>query len=52
MVEAMQVPGGEVVYAKLAGVDHFMFGEWSVIGPLMLAFLERHLHPSTWTGSG
>ena len=45
MVDALQVAGVEVVYAELAGVVHFAFSNWSVIGPLMLAFLERHLHP-------
>jgi hypothetical protein len=28
----------------LANVDHGS-SSWSVIGPLMLAFLERQLHP-------
>ena len=47
LVTALHEAGVEVVYAELAHVDHFTFTEWRVIGPLMLAFLDMHLHPTT-----
>lgn len=45
MVAALQAAGVEVVAAELAWVTHFDGNTWSVVSPLLLGFLERHLHP-------
>jgi acetyl esterase/lipase len=50
LAAALQAAGVEVVYAELAGEDHFSVGAWAVTGALTLAFLDRHLHPERTVG--
>jgi acetyl esterase/lipase len=45
LVTALQDAGVEVIYAELANVDHSLVVYWPVTGPLVLAFLDRHLNP-------
>jgi dipeptidyl aminopeptidase/acylaminoacyl peptidase len=49
MVDALHTAGVETVYVEYPSVDHFdwIFGaeRWSLVGPMSLAFLERHLNP-------
>jgi dipeptidyl aminopeptidase/acylaminoacyl peptidase len=45
LVTALQEAGVEVVYAELAYESHDSVADWNVTGPLVLAFLQRHLSP-------
>jgi acetyl esterase/lipase len=45
LLAALQDAGVEVVYAELAGERHLSVGDWTRTGPLVLAFLDRHLDP-------
>ncbi|MBA2598380.1 MAG: prolyl oligopeptidase family serine peptidase [Chloroflexia bacterium] len=45
LVTALHEAGVEVVYAELVGEDHFTVADWTRTGPLVLAFLNRHLDP-------
>lgn len=46
LVAALNEAGVEVIYAELAGEDHFTIAEWERTGPLVLAFLDRQLRPA------
>jgi acetyl esterase/lipase len=45
MVAALHDAQVEVVYVVVPRVDHGGIGQWSLVGPLALAFLGMHLHP-------
>jgi acetyl esterase/lipase len=45
MTEALHEAGIEVVYAEFPGVGHIPLIEWTLMGPLTLAFLGQHLRP-------
>ena len=45
LVTALQEAGVEVIYAELVGEDHFSIFDWTLSGPLVFTFLDRHLDP-------
>jgi acetyl esterase/lipase len=51
MVDALHTAGVETVYVEYPSVDHFYWiiggDRWSLVGPISLAFLERHLNPAS-----
>lgn len=47
MTDALHEAGVEVLSAELAGLTHMVIVDWSIIGPITVAFLERQLHPGT-----
>lgn len=46
LVAALQDAGVEVAYEEIPKGDHIIAGDWGTIGPFVLDFLERHLHPA------
>ena len=46
LVTALQEAGVEVIYAELVGETHFSIFDWTLSGPLVLTFLDRHLDPA------
>lgn len=45
MTEAPYMAGREVIAGEFAGMNHISILDWTVIGPVTLAFLGRQLHP-------
>jgi acetyl esterase/lipase len=43
MAETLQTAGVEVVFGVFPGRDHFSIVDWTLIGPEILAFLDRHV---------
>ena len=43
LVERLQSTGIEVDYTEFPGLDHFGVAKWNLVGPQVLAFLDRHL---------
>lgn len=43
MADKLHEEGVECVYAEFPDVEHFGIATWNLIGPLTLAFLDRHL---------
>jgi acetyl esterase/lipase len=46
MEAALHTAGVEVTYAEFPGLGHLEVFDWSLVGTLMLAFLDRHLKPA------
>jgi dipeptidyl aminopeptidase/acylaminoacyl peptidase len=43
LVAALEDAGVEASYIELEEADHFTVADWTRTGPLVLAFLDRHL---------